>query len=253
VRGQTEAPGEENGLVSLIVVGKPASVERHTEIVRRKLRESHQNSRGRPGGRPRTRGSAPPSNRIRITSTSRTRRGGCVLPGTDLPGKSHAWRRSARLESYSIDAVRANYPDITFDWQTVVDKKRRDRTLTQGGEPGRCPPRVVRQKPASCTSSARIAHTTRYSETWGWGTAPPSWRLARRLVTLDNLYCDGEVFEDGHQWSNAAYATDFTEKAWTNSYSNRGEPDADERLVSSPAGYLWDACAGKHLTLCPSG
>jgi hypothetical protein len=67
-----EAPGEENGLVNLIVVGKPASVERHTEIVRRKLRESHQKSRGRPGGRPRTRGSAPPSNRIRITSTSPT-------------------------------------------------------------------------------------------------------------------------------------------------------------------------------------
>ena len=32
-------------LVSLIVVGKPASVERHTEIVRRKLRKSHQKSR----------------------------------------------------------------------------------------------------------------------------------------------------------------------------------------------------------------
>jgi len=63
--------------------------------------------------------------------------------------------------------------------------------------------------------------------------------LARRLVTIDNLYCDGEVSEDGHQWSNAAYATDFTEKAWTNSYNYRGEPDADEGLVSSPAGYLW--------------
>jgi hypothetical protein len=75
VRGQTvmEAPGEENGLVNLIVVGKPASVERHREIVRRKLRKSHQKSRGRPGGRPRTRGSAPPSNRIRITFMSRTR------------------------------------------------------------------------------------------------------------------------------------------------------------------------------------
>ena len=62
--------------------------------------------------------------------------------------------------------------------------------------------------------------------------------MARRLVTFDNLYCDGEVSEDGHQWSNAAYAPDFTEKAWTNSYNYRGEPDADERLVSSPAGYL---------------
>ncbi|MEI9973267.1 MAG: alkaline phosphatase family protein [Ignavibacteriota bacterium] len=83
---------------------------------------------------------------------------------------------------------------------------------------------------------------------FGKNVTPNAHALARRLVTFDNLYCDGEVSEDGHQWSNAAYATDFTEKAWTNSYSRRGEPDADDRLVSSPAGYLWDACARKGLT-----
>ncbi len=83
---------------------------------------------------------------------------------------------------------------------------------------------------------------------FGEQTTPNAHMLARKLVTLDNLYCNGEVSEDGHQWSNAAYATDFNEKAWTNSYSSRNEPEADERLKSSPAGYLWDACARKHLT-----
>jgi len=83
---------------------------------------------------------------------------------------------------------------------------------------------------------------------FGREVTPNAHALARRTVTLDNLYCDGEVSEDGHQWSNAAYATDFNEKAWTNSYSSRSEPGADERLMSSPAGYLWDACARKHLT-----
>jgi len=83
---------------------------------------------------------------------------------------------------------------------------------------------------------------------FGKQVTPNAHALARKLVTFDNLYCDGEVSEDGHQWSNAAYATDFNERAWTNSYSKRGEPDADERLMSSPAGYLWDACARKHLT-----
>lgn len=82
---------------------------------------------------------------------------------------------------------------------------------------------------------------------FGREVTPNAHALARKLVTLDNLYCDGEVSEDGHQWSNAAYATDFNQKAWTNSYSGRGEPGADERLMSSPAGYLWDACARKHL------
>lgn len=83
---------------------------------------------------------------------------------------------------------------------------------------------------------------------FGQEVTPNAHALARKLVTLDNLYCDGEVSEDGHQWSNAAYATDFNEKAWTNSYSSRNEPEADERLMSSPAGYLWDECARKHLT-----
>jgi YVTN family beta-propeller protein len=83
---------------------------------------------------------------------------------------------------------------------------------------------------------------------FGTRVTPNAHALAKRLVTLDNLYCNGEVSEDGHQWCDAAYATDFTEKAWTNSYSRRNEPKADERLVSSPAGYLWDACARKGLT-----
>jgi len=67
-------------------------------------------------------------------------------------------------------------------------------------------------------------------------------------VIFDNIYCSGEVSEDGHQWCNAAYATDFTEKAWPNSYSRRGEPKADERLTASPAGYLWDNCAKQGLS-----
>ena len=83
---------------------------------------------------------------------------------------------------------------------------------------------------------------------FGERVTPNAHAMARRWVTLDNLYCDGEVSEDGHQWSNAAYATDFNEKAWTNSYSSRNEPEADERLMASPAGYLWDACGRKGLT-----
>ncbi len=83
---------------------------------------------------------------------------------------------------------------------------------------------------------------------FGNEVTPNAHALARRTVLFDNLYCDGEVSEDGHQWSNAAYATDFNEKAWTNSYSDRNEPKADERLESSPAGYLWDSCARHGLT-----
>ena len=77
---------------------------------------------------------------------------------------------------------------------------------------------------------------------FGEEATPNTHKLARETVVLDNLYCNGEVSQDGHQWSNAAYATDYTQKAWVNSYSRRGQPTADERLTASPAGYLWDNC-----------
>jgi YVTN family beta-propeller protein len=77
---------------------------------------------------------------------------------------------------------------------------------------------------------------------FGEQATPNAHKLARETVILDNLYCNGEVSQDGHQWSNAAYVTDFTQKAWVNSYSRRGQPEADERLTSSPGGYLWDNC-----------
>ena len=77
---------------------------------------------------------------------------------------------------------------------------------------------------------------------FGKDVTPNGHALAARYVLLDNLYCNGEVSEDGHQWCDAAYATDFTERAYVTSYSGRGEPDADDRLTDSPAGYLWDNC-----------
>ncbi len=77
---------------------------------------------------------------------------------------------------------------------------------------------------------------------FGKNVTPNGHALSRRFVTLDNLYCNGEVSEDGHQWCDAAYATDFTQKAWVNSYSKRGEPKATPEVVASPAGYLWDNC-----------
>jgi len=36
---------------------------------------------------------------------------------------------------------------------------------------------------------------------------------------LDNFYVDGEVSADGHEWSTAAYATDFVERTWPISYA----------------------------------
>jgi YVTN family beta-propeller protein len=83
---------------------------------------------------------------------------------------------------------------------------------------------------------------------FGKNVTPNGHALSRRFVTLDNLYCNGEVSEDGHQWCDAAYATDFTEKAWVNSYSKRAEPKASPEVVASPAGYIWDNCRRNNVT-----
>jgi YVTN family beta-propeller protein len=83
---------------------------------------------------------------------------------------------------------------------------------------------------------------------FGQQITPNAHALASQYVLFDNLYVNGEVSEDGHQWCNAAYATDYTERAWTNSYSGRGEPNGDDRLTASPAGYLWDNAARHGLT-----
>ena len=88
---------------------------------------------------------------------------------------------------------------------------------------------------------------------FGKDITPNAHELANQTVILDNLYVNGEVSEDGHQWSNAAYATNFTEKAWPSSYSRRGEPEADERLTASPAGYLWDNCRKHGLSYISYG
>ena len=83
---------------------------------------------------------------------------------------------------------------------------------------------------------------------FGETVTPNAHALAENFVLLDNLYCNGEVSQDGHEWCDAAYATDFTEKAWPLSYNGRPQVDADDRLTDSPAGYLWDNCAKHGVT-----
>jgi YVTN family beta-propeller protein len=82
---------------------------------------------------------------------------------------------------------------------------------------------------------------------FGRDVTPNHHAIAEQFVLLDNLYCDAEVSRDGHQWSNAAYATDYVEKTWPMSYGRiGGAPRTPAELPG--AGYLWDQCARKGLT-----
>lgn len=73
--------------------------------------------------------------------------------------------------------------------------------------------------------------------------------LVREFVLLDNFYVESEVSADGHEWSMAAYATDFVEKSWPLSYRKQPKnaelsyPAEGNFAIAVPAGgYIWDRC-----------
>ncbi|HEV3036520.1 MAG TPA: alkaline phosphatase family protein, partial [Candidatus Angelobacter sp.] len=82
---------------------------------------------------------------------------------------------------------------------------------------------------------------------FGRRVTPNQHALAEQFVTLDNLYCDGEVSVDGHSWSTSAYATDYTERRWPPEYG--GFSQATSSPANTPAsGRLWDVARRKGLT-----
>ena len=78
---------------------------------------------------------------------------------------------------------------------------------------------------------------------------PNHHRLARDFVLLDNFYVESEVSADGHEWSMAAYASDYVEKFWPLSYGHNKTkkytyPAEGNFPIATPAGgYLWDVAA----------
>ncbi|HXT60245.1 MAG TPA: alkaline phosphatase family protein, partial [Pirellulales bacterium] len=71
--------------------------------------------------------------------------------------------------------------------------------------------------------------------------------LARQFVLLDNFYVESEVSADGHEWTMAAYATDFVEKTWPLVYRGGKKklsyPSEGNFEIAVPAGgYFWDRC-----------
>lgn len=81
---------------------------------------------------------------------------------------------------------------------------------------------------------------------FGETVTPNAHALSREFVLLDNFFADGEVSADGHEWSMAAYATDFVEKMWPMNYGHNTKkkndyPSEGRYPVAYPAnGYLWN-------------
>ncbi len=78
--------------------------------------------------------------------------------------------------------------------------------------------------------------------------------LAEQFVLLDNFYVESEVSADGHEWSMAAYATDFVEKTWPLTYRGSregklGYPAEGAFDIAHPSsGYIWDKALASGVT-----
>ena len=84
---------------------------------------------------------------------------------------------------------------------------------------------------------------------FGEAITPNFHALAREFVLLDNLFADGEVSSDGHEWTMGAQATDFVEKIWPLNYGHKESkkwdlPSEGRYPTAFPAnGYLWNRAA----------
>jgi DNA-binding beta-propeller fold protein YncE len=75
---------------------------------------------------------------------------------------------------------------------------------------------------------------------FGREVTPNQHALAEQFVLLDNLYCSGEVSQDGQPWTTSAYATEFTQRAWTLSYSRHGSVVTGGGISEQSTPYIWE-------------
>lgn len=97
---------------------------------------------------------------------------------------------------------------------------------------------------------------------FGRDIAPNHHALADRFGLFDRFFVNAEASPDGHNWSMAAYTTDYLQKTVPSNYSgrgrtydyegtNRGRVPSDSGLedVNQPAsGYLWDLAQQAGIT-----
>jgi DNA-binding beta-propeller fold protein YncE len=90
--------------------------------------------------------------------------------------------------------------------------------------------------------------------------SPNHHALAERFGIFDRFFVNAEVSADGHNWSTAAYATDYVTKTVQQNYSGRGRsydyegtnrgvrPPAGEDAAEPAQGYLWDLARRRNIT-----
>jgi YVTN family beta-propeller protein len=88
--------------------------------------------------------------------------------------------------------------------------------------------------------------------------SPNHHAIADRFGVFDRFFVNAEVSPDGHNWSTAAYATDYLEKTVPSNYSGRGRSYdyegtnrgriVDDDVAEPASGYLWNLAEKKGIT-----
>lgn len=155
------------------------------------------------------------------------------------------------LVSLTARVVRANGWDSTHagsaypPFQHVIYILKENRTYDQ----------VLGDLPAADGDTSLVL--------FGRSVTPNHHALAERFGTFDRFFVNAEVSADGHNWSMAGYATDYTQKTTPANYDhggrtydyegeNRGRiPEED---VAEPAqGYIWDLARRAGITFANFG
>jgi YVTN family beta-propeller protein len=84
---------------------------------------------------------------------------------------------------------------------------------------------------------------------FGQKITPNAHQISKDFTLYDNFYVDAEVSADGHNWSTAAYATDYVEKLWPVNYGSRGAPyefEGGYPIAAPSSGYIWNDAMKHH-------
>ncbi len=182
-------------------------------------------------------------------------------PGPEGNGSIKSLQRGS-VEIVNVASLRAELKALTK--KVIENTPYNDSQLAQAKEPTE--PTIVPSSVGAASPIKHILYIIKENRTYdqvfgdmqrgngdprltifGRKVTPNQHALADQYVLLDNLYCDGEVSEDGHSWSNAAYATDANEKQWPVTYGGMSSSDRNYAYQPS-AGNIWDVARRKGLT-----
>ena len=145
--------------------------------------------------------------------------------GLDLAALS---ARVVRANDWDSGATGATYPPIAH----VIYILKENRTYDQ----------VLGDLPGADGDTSLVL--------FGQSVTPNHHALAQRFGTFDRFFVNAEVSADGHNWSMAGYATDYTQKTTpanydgggrTYDYEGQNRNQIPEDDAAEPAqGYIWD-------------